>query len=137
MLTITAKTQYGLYAMFELAEHYGKDLVQIRDIVSRRKVPKNYLEQILNRLSKNGVIKSVRGNKGGYELAKNPEKITILDIIVALEGEISLQKVEWCVALNEVLGEAENKVKEALSIPLQTVLDRQREIEQKQLMFHI
>jgi len=136
MMTITTKTQYGILALLELAEHYQKELVQISDIVRRRSVPKNYIEQILNRLTKTGMVKSVRGNKGGYVLGVHPDNLTLIAIIEALEGEIRLDNGHLSAALTEVLEKIKNTVRDMLNISLSQLLERQKILDQ-QIMFAI
>jgi len=136
MLTISSKSHYGLLALLELTEFFNKELVQISDIVRRRNVPKSYLEQIFNRLTKIGIVKSVRGNKGGYELGRHPDSISLLEIIEALEGKLELCNNSHSAALTEVLKNVENKLTELLRISLSTLLERQRILEQ-QIMFTI
>jgi Rrf2 family transcriptional regulator, cysteine metabolism repressor len=131
MFSITTKTIYGLLAIIDLAEHYGKDLVQIKDIVNRRKVPKNYLEQIMNRLTKQGIVKSVRGNKGGYELGPAPGALTLLQVIEALEGGLKLKETAEGSALKELFGDLEETIKQALSIPIAHLVERQQAWDQQ------
>ncbi|MDG5816584.1 Rrf2 family transcriptional regulator [Chitinispirillales bacterium ANBcel5] len=133
---ISAKTNYGLIAVMELVEGYGKNLVQIKDIVQRRGVPKNYLEQILNRLLKSGIVKSVRGNRGGYELNRNPDTLTLLDVIEALEGEIKLTNNIEMAALKGVFGKVETSVRNTLSITLSELWMQQKALDQ-QVLYHI
>ena len=136
MLSISTKTQYGLIALLELTENYGKNLVQISDIVRRRNVPKNYLEQILNRMQKTGIVKSVRGNKGGYELGAHPDDITLKQIVESLEGVLDLHNNKVCAALDEVLERIEESVIEQLKVSLSQLLERQKVLEQ-QILFSI
>jgi len=136
MLSITTKTQYGLLALLDLAEHFGKDIVQINDIVARNSVPKNYLEQILNRLTKTGLVKSVRGKNGGYELGKHPDGITLLEVIETIEGAIILKNNRFCKALDEVLEQVEVLVTGELRITLSELLQRQKFLDQ-QIMYSI
>jgi Rrf2 family protein len=136
MLSVTAKTQYGLVALLELTENYGKNLVQISDIVRRRNVPKNYLEQILNRLLKTGIVKSVRGNKGGYELGRHPDDISLLMIVESLEGTLDLHNTKVCAALDEVLEKVEKTVEQLMDVSISQLSNRQKVLEQ-QIMFSI
>jgi Rrf2 family protein len=136
MLSISTKTQYGLVALLELTENYGKNLVQISDIVRRRSVPKNYLEQILNRLQKTGIVKSHRGNKGGYELGAHPDDIPLKLIVESLEGALKLHNSKVCAALDEVLEKIEKSVAELMNVSLSQLLERQKMLEQ-QIMFSI
>jgi len=136
MLSISTKTQYGLIALLELTESYGKNLVQISDIVRRRNVPKNYLEQILNRLQKIGIVKSVRGNKGGYELGAHPDDISLKLIIESLEGTLELHNNNVCAALDEVLEKIERSVVESTKVSLSQLSERQKILE-RQITFSI
>lgn len=129
MLSITTKTQYALLALLDLAEHYDKEIVQIVDIVKRNQIPKNYLEQILNRLTKTGIIKSTRGKHGGYELGRRPDLISIIEIIEIIEGKIELRNSNFCKALDEILLEIEKSATTLLNVSLSDLLERERAIK--------
>lgn len=86
---ISTKSTYGIRAMFELALHYGRSPVSVAYISERENISIPYLEQLLGKLRRKGLVKSVRGPKGGYILAKKPKKITIGDIVHVLDGEIT------------------------------------------------
>jgi len=130
MLTISSKSRYGITALLALAEFYNSGLLQIKDIASRCDIPHQYLEQIFNRLGKTGIIKSTRGKKGGYELAKPPEQITVLHIVNALEGDIEF--VSKSDGNNDVIvelfQEAEDKLKEVLSVSLADLVSKQQSL---------
>jgi Rrf2 family cysteine metabolism transcriptional repressor len=75
--------------MAELARLHGSgELAQIGALAKAEAVPANFLAQILIRLREAGLIISRRGNQGGYTLARPPEEISLLDIVVAVEGEL-------------------------------------------------
>ena len=130
MLTISSKSRYGIGALLALAEFYNSGLLQIKDIASRCDIPHQYLEQIFNRLGKTGIIKSTRGKKGGYELAKPPEKITILHIVNALEGDIEFAPNSNSSndVIVELFQEAEDKLKEVLSVSLADLVSKQQSL---------
>jgi len=132
MLTLSNKTRYAIAALLALAEYYNSGLLQIKEIASRCAIPHQFLEQIFNRLGKAGIIKSTRGKNGGYELAKSPEHITVLDIVNGLEGDIefvdkSLEKNDVIV---ELFREAEKNLKSTLSVSLAELVTKQQEINQ-------
>ena len=131
MLTISSKSRYGIGALLALAEFYNSGLLQIKDIASRRNIPHQYLEQIFNRLGKTGIIKSTRGKNGGYELAKPPEQITVLQIVTALEGDIEF--VPKSDSNNDVIvelfQEAEDKLNEILSVSLADLVLKQQSLQ--------
>ncbi|MBC8163023.1 MAG: Rrf2 family transcriptional regulator [Roseiflexaceae bacterium] len=87
-MRISSKSEYGLRALFDLAQHYGMGPIQSREIHERQGVDENYLNQILILLRKAGLIESLRGPQGGHRLARAPEKITILEALTALEGPL-------------------------------------------------
>jgi Rrf2 family protein len=138
MLTISSKSRYGITALLALAEFYNSGLLQIKDIASRCDIPHQYLEQIFNRLGKTGIIKSTRGKKGGYELAKPPEQITVLHIVNALEGDIEF--VSKSDGNNDVIvelfQEAEDKLKKILSVNLADLVSKQHSL-QKNVIYNI
>ncbi len=88
MAGISTKSIYGLAAMFELAQNYGKSHMQIKEIATNLGIPQNYLEQLLATLRKSGLVESIRGAGGGYKLSKEPSEICCCDIIETLEGQI-------------------------------------------------
>jgi Rrf2 family protein len=131
MLSISSKSRYGIAALLALAEFYNSGLLQIKDIAARCNIPYQYLEQIFNRLGKTGLIKSTRGKKGGYELAKPPEKITVLEIIVALDGEIEFTPKSGSGndVISELFKESEDKLKKVFSTSLAELVTRQQSLQ--------
>ena len=87
-MRISSKGEYGLRALFDLAQHYGEGPVQSRDIHLRQGIDENYLNQILISLRKSGLIESIRGPQGGHRLARQPAQITVLEALLALEGPL-------------------------------------------------
>lgn len=88
-MKISTKGRYGLRIMTDLAVN-GKDgLVSLKDIATREHLSEKYLEQIINQLSKHGLVKSTRGAKGGYHLTRSPDEITVEDILKATEGSLA------------------------------------------------
>lgn len=89
-MKITARVDYAILAVFELALRPPGERVQARDIAECQKIPLRFLEQILNQLKKAGLVTSTRGKTGGYVLGKPPSRISLKDILEAVEGEWSL-----------------------------------------------
>ncbi len=90
MLRLSTKGQYGVRAMFEIAKGYNSGPVTIKAISKEQEVSVAYLEQILNKLRKAGLIVSVKGPGGGYVLSRDPEKISIGVILRELEGPVAI-----------------------------------------------
>ncbi len=89
-MKLSTKGKYGVRAVFEIARHDGKGPISIKEIAERQGISFSYLEQILHKLCKAGLIESVRGPAGGYLLARKPSELTIGDIVRVLEGPIAL-----------------------------------------------
>ena len=89
-MKISVKTDYALRAVFELAINRGKKSFSIHEIAKNQGIPKRYLEHLLLMLKKAKIVDSTRGKKGGYVLVKDPEKITIGDIIRSVEGVVDV-----------------------------------------------
>lgn len=90
MPLISTKGVYGLTAMHELSKHEKDSPMQIKEISANANIPQNYLEQLLSKLRRAELVKSIRGAKGGYILAREPENINIRDILMALEDDLKI-----------------------------------------------
>ena len=88
-MQLSRKSEYALLALIDLAEHYSVKSINMTDLAARKAIPKKYLEQILLTLKRAGYVKSTRGPRGGYELAKPPPKISLAEIIRLLDGPIA------------------------------------------------
>ncbi len=89
-MKLSTRGKYGVRALFEIARNFGRGPLSIKEIVERQRISLSYLEQILHKLGKAGIIESVRGPHGGYVLARKPADLTIGDVVRALEGPIAL-----------------------------------------------
>lgn len=94
MALFSTKSVYGLCALVELLHSTSKNPKSIKEIAQKTEISQNYIEQLFNILKNSGIIKSVRGSKGGYYLAKNPENISIKDIFIILDGEIKTTNLD-------------------------------------------
>jgi Rrf2 family protein len=90
MLKLSTKGQYGVRAMFEIASGYPDRPITIKEIAERQEVSTAYLEQILNKLRKADLIKSIKGPGGGYLLNRGPDEISISSILSELEGPVAI-----------------------------------------------
>jgi Rrf2 family cysteine metabolism transcriptional repressor len=88
-MKVSTKTRYGLRAMIELAESYKGEPVKVKKLLKDKIYQKNILNIFMLQLKKAGLIESIPGAKGGFILTKNPEEIKIIDIVFALEGNLS------------------------------------------------
>ncbi len=89
-MKITARVEYAVLALFELALGSADHQIQAREISTRQRIPLRFLEQILIQLKKAALVKSVRGASGGYLLGRPASAITLKDVVEAVEGELTL-----------------------------------------------
>jgi Rrf2 family iron-sulfur cluster assembly transcriptional regulator len=89
-MKLSTKTRYGTRILIELALDDSKSAMQVSKISASQKIPAKYLEQLLRLLKQAGFVKSVRGPKGGYLLAKKPTQISLGQIVRLFEGQTDL-----------------------------------------------
>jgi Rrf2 family protein len=87
---LTRKGKYGLKAMIALAKATGDGPVLIGDLAEQEAIPKKFLENILLALKHRGLVHSRKGPGGGYQLGREPEEISVGDIVRALDGPLAL-----------------------------------------------
>lgn len=101
-MRISAKAEYACVAMLELAVNYGRaEPLRIREIADAQNISGRFLVQILLQLKTAGLVASVRGASGGYQLARPPEQITLAEIVYAIDDRT--------VALSSKLAKAEHR----------------------------
>lgn len=87
-MKLTTKGRYAVTALLDLAIHHAKGPIPISELAQRQQISATYLERLANLMRRKGLLKSIRGQKGGYVLAKCPTEITLADIINAVEEGI-------------------------------------------------
>ena len=90
MSIISTRSRYGLRLLIDLAERASGETVDLHSIAVRQAIPEKYLSKLAASLLGAGLIRSVRGAKGGYALAKAPEDIDLYTVVEVLEGRLSL-----------------------------------------------
>jgi len=86
---LSHKLEYACRVLAQLGRTYGQDkLAHIETLATAEAIPANYLVQILNELRNAGLIISKRGKQGGYALGRSPDKITLIEIVEAVDGEL-------------------------------------------------
>ncbi len=81
MLRLSRKTMLALEAVLDVAYNARPEPVQSKDITKRQGIPQRYLEQVMQQLVRTGILKGVRGPRGGYTLARERRKITVADVV--------------------------------------------------------
>lgn len=122
MSLLTTKGVYGLMAIIEISKGDRTNPVSLKDISLVTNISKNYLEQLLNNLRKNGIVSSIKGIKGGYYLSKALDEITLFDIFNSLENEFNLVSTELRDSpYGAFFDEYDKKLKELFTQPLSNI----------------
>ncbi len=87
---LSQKTRYAIRAFQYLADHHGRGLVQLADIAAAQNIPPKFLTVILSEMTREGLLLSVRGRDGGYELALPPMDISYGDLVRLTRGSLAL-----------------------------------------------
>ncbi|MBU1998535.1 MAG: Rrf2 family transcriptional regulator [Candidatus Omnitrophota bacterium] len=135
-MKLSTKGRYGTRLMLDLALHFGQGQVLLKDIARRQGLSEKYLWHLINPLKNAGLVVSNRGIRGGYVLARAPDKINIRQIVEVLEGELCLvdcvhnnetcNRISTCVT-KEVWELVTNRVLQTLeSFTLQDLVDKQK-----------
>ena len=88
-MMISTKGRYALRVMIDIAVYSNGNYISLKDISARQEISVKYLEQVISLLNKAGFLHSLRGNNGGYKLAKEPSSYTAGDILRAAEGSLA------------------------------------------------
>jgi len=86
-MRVSSRADYGVRALFDLAQRFGHGPTQSRDIAVRQAVPEAYLHQVLGALNRAGLVRSTRGPLGGHELARDPRDISLWEVLEVLDGQ--------------------------------------------------
>ncbi|MGQ9473138.1 MAG: RrF2 family transcriptional regulator [Candidatus Caldatribacteriaceae bacterium] len=89
-MKISTRLRYGLRFLIDLALHSKREPIPLKEIAERQQISLNYLRQLVLSLEAHGLIRSFRGNRGGYTLNRSPENISLLEVAQVLEGPVYL-----------------------------------------------
>ncbi|MCL6487636.1 MAG: Rrf2 family transcriptional regulator [Alicyclobacillus mali] len=89
-MKISTKGRYGLMLLVDLAEQQSDQPISLKSIAERNNLSEHYLEQLIAPLRNGGFVRSIRGAYGGYVLARHPREIVIEEVLLALEGPITI-----------------------------------------------
>jgi len=87
-MRVSSRGQYGIRALAYLAAHHGEGPINVRTVAEAEGLPAKYLEQLLARLRRGGLVQSSRGARGGVALARDPRTISALQVVSLLEGSL-------------------------------------------------
>lgn len=148
-MRFSAKGEYGVRAILDIALYGERSPVRVREIARRQAIPMRFLEQVVASLKKGGLVESYRGARGGYRLARPAKEISLADVIQAVEGPIALvecigeevsacDQVSICV-IRDIWQDVQDSVLEALdSVSLESVCRRKiKRDNEGASMYHI
>lgn len=88
-MKVSTKGRYALRMLLDLAEHRDEGFISLKEIAERQNISKQYLEQIVSLLNTSNLLRTNRGKKGGYMLAKEPSQCTVGQILRMTEGSLA------------------------------------------------
>lgn len=88
-MKLTVRSEYALLALIYLTRRYSEGYISVETIAQAQGIPPKFLEQILLTLKRGRYLKSLKGQRGGYALAKDPDKITLAEIIRLFDGALA------------------------------------------------
>lgn len=88
-MKLTTRSEYGLLALIYLARHEGEGYISIDTIATAQKIPPKFLEQLMLALKRAHFLRSTKGQKGGYQLAKKPNQIALAEVIRLFDGALA------------------------------------------------
>ena len=126
-MLVSTKGRYALRFLLDLAQHKDAGVISLQAVAERQNVSKKYLERIVSLLSPSGILKITRGYQGGYQLARDPELITVAEILKLTEGGFSpvpIDEARECPASAFAWESLEGAITRCLeNITLQDILD--------------
>jgi Rrf2 family protein len=138
-MKLSTRTRYGIRAALELAGNESGKPLQLKIIAQRQDISIKYLEQLMSALRSGGVIRSVRGARGGYVLAKPPNQIKLIDVFYCLEGPVitteCVEDIDYCERAAECAArllwvQVQEAIKNVLqSVTLQDLVDKVKDKE--------
>lgn len=138
-MKLSTRCRYGTRAMIELAKNFAKGPLKREEISKSQDISSSYLENILIALKSRNLIRTIRGANGGFSLIEAPEKITMHDVVTALEGPIApvhcienseqCTRSEQCAARIFWTGFHQTQVNYLKATTLQTLLDMEKKVQ--------
>jgi len=99
-MELTKAGDYGFLGILYLAKQPGKKVVRLSEISENEDIPEKFLAKIFQSFTRSGLVKSHRGARGGFSMAKSPDKITVKDVLESVQGPIYLTRcmtdIETC-----------------------------------------
>ena len=88
-MLVSTRGRYALRILVDLAEHRAEAYVTLRELAERQEISEKYLESIVKELVRAGILEGLRGKGGGYRLGREPERISVLEVLERMEGTLA------------------------------------------------
>jgi len=135
-LKLSTRSRYGTRALLDLARHEAEAPVQLKDIARRQRISLAYLEHIIAPLVGAGIVRSLRGRRGGLKLTRRPERIRLSEVVHLLEGNATpvdciaepgcCDRTPYC-AVRDIWSEMQQAIDDTLgAITLRELMERQK-----------
>lgn len=126
-MKLSSKTITAIKLFIDLGEHYQEGYISLKDVSNRKDVSKKFLEQIVPIYKTNGLLIGNRGNQGGYKLAKDPQDISLKDIIFTLETSFYKEEVGY-LSIDDTIARLDVIIDDFFSnISLSQLIEKQKE----------
>jgi len=136
-MKLSTRGEYGTLALLDLALHRGEKPVPLKDVAQRQGIPLQYLEHLITPLIAAGIVRSIRGARGGVWLARPPQEVRLSEVIQLLEGSIApvecVNSPETChrsalCVTHDIWGQVKEAINKVLeSTTLQDLVERQKQ----------
>jgi|SRR5579863_3428578 len=142
-MKLSAKGEYAILALLELALNEGHGPLQVKTIARTHDIPARFLEQVMSVLKQAGLVESIRGAQGGYLIARAASGIRLGDVLQAIEGNLASVETEARTHRQELIGELWTEIEVSFksilnSINFEELCERKRKKDQQRaLMYHI
>lgn len=142
-MSFSAKTSYALLALIELAGVQASgERLQVAQIADRQQIPERYLEQMMGSLRKAGLLRSIRGPKGGYQLARPAGSINLAEVFSCLESQLVAKENSQPTVEQQVLQQLSQALKQQREqqlrgLSLASLLTQRNELLLAQAMYFI
>ncbi|MDP2931908.1 MAG: Rrf2 family transcriptional regulator [Chloroflexota bacterium] len=135
-MKLSTKGRYGTRLLLDIALNQGKAPVLLKDVARRQQIPLPYLKHLVSPLVKGGLLRSTRGARGGFVLARHPEQVKLSEVLEYLEGSLALvdciskpgvcRRAAFC-ATRDIWGEMGKAISGVLeSVTLLELMERQK-----------
>ncbi len=137
-MKLTVKLEYACRALAQLAKRFEQgDVSSIEELANVERIPAKYLAQILSELRNGGLVVSRRGKQGGYLLAKDPDQVTLYEVIALVEGDMISENAKSAGDSGEAVAKAWSEIQERFEEGARGITLADLAVHESQEMYYI